>query len=243
MKNIVLILLSLIIGSLTIFSAQAKPPQTTDNQSKNNFPISVGPYLTLKAGVNTTTVDGMQNAVNFNGMPDLGVTAYIPFSEKSPIGGFLDLGLCTHSFGLKLISEKTGGFGDITWKNYYQYFNISPNLYLGGFTLGFNFGFPISAKFKDYEIDNPNISSLEQYLGENEADSENLNTLIEVTIGGMIPVLADETGRLNIIIRASYTFSNLYEGSDNLNQLFKVSYPEIIPASVSLGIDYLFNIQ
>ncbi|MFA6570646.1 MAG: hypothetical protein WCT77_05355 [Bacteroidota bacterium] len=187
--------------------------------SSDNFPMGVGPFISLKGGVNAASVpNGVKNDFAFNPLPDFGVTGYFPLTDKSQFGIAADLAYSTYAFGTKLTN-------DVTNKTAYRvsYLSLAPNLYVSGFIIGFNFGLPLNGKAKNTN-----------YISETDIKTDDLAFLVEIHIGGMIPLFYNETGRLNLILQGGYALTGLYNDNRDFN-------PH--PASASVGIGYIFNIM
>lgn len=187
--------------------------------AQKNYPISVGPFLTLKAGVNAASIpEGQKTGIALSGLPDFGATGYFPLGSKSNIGILAELGYSTYAYGQRSV------FGDIEsdlYKVQMSYLTLSPSFYLSGVYLGFDFGVPLSTSVV---VDGNSISG----------STDNMSTLVEFHLGGMIPVMSDKNGRLNVIIRAGYMLTGT---ADNSSSEFN---PKV--ASAGIGVNYLFNI-
>ncbi len=189
----------------------------------NNYPMGIGPSLMLKAGVNAASIpEGYKTGVALSGIPDFGVSAYFPVSKSSAIGAVVDLGYSTYSYGeRRVISDKEGDL----YKYQFSYFTLSPSLYLSSFIIGLDLGVPLSA-------------SLITDNNDRELDSDNLATMVEIHIGGMIPVMENKDGRLNILLRGGYMLTgmiaNVAESSSEYN-------PKA--ATFGLGLNYYFNLR
>ncbi|HZV11667.1 MAG TPA: hypothetical protein VFA55_00510 [Candidatus Kapabacteria bacterium] len=208
MKKLVYCVLFVIIS---VYSAQAQ----------NIYPMAVGPFITLKGGVNTGTIpNGTKTDFALNSIPDFGATAYFPFSDSSNIGVAVDLGYSTYGIRSK---PNTGAVDSNTFDSSYSYLTLSPSLNANVFTLGFNFGIPLAASAKN--------------LSGNQ--NRNLNTsllsmLVELRVGAMIPLMNDATGRLDLIVQGGYMLSGMYSSSTSSN-------PKA--ASIALGLNYLFSLK
>jgi hypothetical protein len=219
MKNIVFLILIITTSSILSYSQTEK---------SNNYPLSIGPFISLKGGVNAAGVPkGIKNGFNFNGIPDFGASLYVPFTEQSKFGMTADFAYSTYTYELELYDYPYS-----KWSNEFSYFTISPNLHIFGFMFGFAIGIPLSSK-----TDNSNYS---KYF-----HSSDLTTMFELRIGGMIPVYANETGRLNFIINSGYVINGIYKEkniNDFLNQMSTSGSFNAHPAWISFGLDYLFNL-
>ncbi len=188
-----------------------------------NYPYGIGAYVMAKAGVNAkNTPNGVQNGVLFNGIPDFGLTSYIPLAENGKLGISADLGYTTYAYDLKPTGNE-----DNRWSTYLHYLTIGPSLNISGFIVGFNFGLPLSGKItynnsttKDFDI-----------------ESDDMAMVVELRLGGVIPVYSNANGRLTLNIEGGYALTGVaknYQYGDKYN-------PQ--PAKVSLGMGYLFNLK
>jgi hypothetical protein len=185
-----------------------------------NFPYSLGPFITLKGGVNATSVpNGIKNGFTINGLPDFGASGYIPLTDKSQFGIAGDLAYTTYAYDLKDFNGNNPQTVQIS------YLTLNPNLFVYGFTLGLDFGLPLSGTIKSSST-NTNINT------------SNLSAFVEFKLGGIIPLYYDDFGRVNLIVQFGYFLTGQYSqnnpfGGDTYN-------PH--PASGSVGVSYLFNL-
>jgi hypothetical protein len=215
MKKILLYCLVAVLGFMTLNA------QKTTNETEN-FPMSVGPFLTGKAGVNTSDVpQGTKNGFTINGMPDLGITAYFPFAKNGKFGATLDLAYSNLAYDLKEYGNESNK-STLT----YSYFTIAPNVHIFGFLLGLGINIPL-----DMKVDQNYATAIEK---------EFLGTVIDFRLGGMVPLFENETGRLNLIINGAIALTGTLNES-KLPALYDKAYnPK--PASLSVGFSYLFNV-
>ena len=128
----------IIIASILVFCAT-----TSLFADDTGNPIAIGPFINLKAGTNAGTIPtGEKTSFTFNGIPDFGVTGYLPFSKGSNVGVSLDLGYSTYAIP---IQPNTGATDDNSFVSKVSYFTIAPSLNASVFTLGFAFGLPMSS--------------------------------------------------------------------------------------------------
>lgn len=190
----------------------------------------MGPFISAKAGINGGNVaNGRKNAVAFNGLPDFGVTMFIPLSEENELGFCTDLALTTYAYTMRGLQFSN----EFTMK--YSYITLSPSFYFSSFLIGFNFGFPVAA---DYGA---------------KLDASKLSMMVEFRLGMSLPLISDEDGRLNIIATAGYMLTGVYEDfakDDPLLTYMPAVPPEKItsefnprPISFSLGLNYMFNLR
>lgn len=200
--------------------------------------IYLGPYVLLKGGTNVASIpDGLSTSANFNGIPDFGLTAKWMFDKYSNLGGVLDFGYSTYSFriGPANAPEATDA-STIIFKP--SYITITPSIYLSGFTLGFAFGFPAAYSVMSATGDDK--------TGQFLADVKDINgPLIELRVGGMIPVLKSEIGILSILVQGGYMLTGMINTTywDKYSSTFKdeANNPKII--SLGVGVNYLFNLS
>jgi hypothetical protein len=62
------------------------------------YSLHVGVFVAAKAGVNTTVARGRKTDLNFNTLPDLGISIFAPFQSGSRFGAGLDIGYATYSY-------------------------------------------------------------------------------------------------------------------------------------------------
>ncbi|MBI3259385.1 MAG: hypothetical protein HYZ54_07940 [Ignavibacteriae bacterium] len=190
--------------------------------------LQLGPYISAKAGVNTgSIVKGRNTGMTFNVPPDFGVTFNQPFNKKkSSLAIMFDIGYNTTSIFDKHADslDWTPPDSEIITTSVH-YLNISPCLHIKGFVVGLNLGFALSA----------DSASKGGIVKGDYKNTDKFSSLLEIRIGGMIPLMEDETGVLNMNITAAYALSGLYvndESDYNPKQ-----------ASLSLGFSYLFNVS
>jgi len=182
-----------------------------------NYPISVGPYIGLKGGVNAADVpQGTYNGFAFASLPEMGVSSYFPFVEKSLFGGGLNLSYSTDGFLTELNNIKS--------THQYNFFKLSPYLYASGFILGINIGIPLGG-------------TDEAQNNETDIESDKFSTAIDIKIGGVITVFANETGRFNIVIEGSYSLSGILKDKYSNNEY------NYHPGQMWVGLNYMFNVQ
>ena len=187
----------------------------------NNFPYSVGPFITLKGGVNAASVPtGIKNGFTINSLPDIGASGYIPLTDKSQFGIAADLAYSTYAYDNKQANNESN-----KWTIQVSYLTLNPNLFIYGFSIGLNFGIPLSGTTK-YSNSSTNINT------------SDLSALVEFRVGGIIPLYYDDFGRLNLVVQFGYFLTGQYSqnypgGSSSYN-------PH--PASGAVGVSYLFNL-
>jgi len=182
--------------------------------SADNYPFSAGLSVSGKMGINAAKVpDGIQNNPSLLKGVDFGVLGYLPMSEDSRTGLFVELGYTNTPFALK--NYATNITGHINQK----LLTISPYLLMSGFTIGLDFGFALS-KTVDPEV-----------LIFTPMDND-IN--VNIRVGGMIPLHTSSIGTLNFIANATYSLTGL--------QYLQTAYT-YQPSTLSIGLNYLFNLE
>jgi hypothetical protein len=182
--------------------------------AQENYPVGVGINLSGKMGINAADVpQGWQNNVAVLKGIDVGIFGFMPMANDSRTGIVLELAYTNMPFNLKSYD-----YGDITELNT-KFITLSPYLLFSGFTVGVDIGFNL-----DNEIENGSALLLPY--------DNDLN--VNVRVGGMIPIHQSDLGVFNFIANATYslTGSNYAGGGFTYN-----------PATLSLGLSYLFNLE
>jgi hypothetical protein len=193
------------------------------NMFAANYPIGIGPFLMLKAGTNAASIpEGYKTGVVLNGLPDFGVSAYFPVSKTSAVGAVVDLGYSTYAFGeRRVIGDEEGDL----YKYQFSYLTLSPSLYLSSFLIGLDVGIPMSGAL---------ITDDDDF----EVNTDNIATMLEVHIGGMIPVVENRDGRLNILLRGGYMLTGVFDNLDDSSDKYNPK-----AATLGFGLNYYFNLQ
>ena len=205
MKTKVLLLVSLLVLN------------TSSLLAFDNYPFSVGASIAGKMGVNASNVpNGIYNNLSFLKGVDLAAMVYLPMSDESRTGMFVEIGYTNTPFGLK---QRETNF--TSWMNQ-KWLTISPILLMSGVSVGLDFGFNA---FDDV-ID-------EDYLmfGNLPLAKDGFNVTLRA--GYMYPVFTSSIGTLNFMFNATYNITGTtYRGDFTYN-----------PATFSLGLNYLFNLS
>lgn len=227
------------IPQRTLRPAEEQPTQTVLQQS-SGYAISVGAFVAAKAGVNTTVAKGRKTDLNFNPLPDIGVSIFAPFQPGGNIGAGVDIGYATYSFVNKPESGVTDANSIV---ERYSYVNIFPHVNLSGVVLGVNFGFSPSGRADTKSGNQVTVVT----DSTRELGSEHLGTLVELRLGGNFPLWEHQTGHLNLYIMAGYAVSGLYSdyrtyiySRDNDTTPSADNNPR--PASLAVGLAYYFRI-
>ena len=223
----------------------------TPAATAKKYGIYIGPYAGVSISSNTSVVEGRKlHNVGFN-VPSIGGSIMVPFSETGKVGGMLDIGVSGLSYTSKP-SDDDVVTDQNTITEHYNYFNIQPSLYLGGFVLGLNFGIPTSAEAEDADGESFTVYNMDgldpEDIPEDGKVDETafLKTLMEVKVGGRIPMVDNDFGRLSFDVMVGYAFSGLYEDEEG----YRYAYDEgdakselnPKPVSITLGLCYQFRV-
>lgn len=238
-------------------------PNNQDNISSDRYNIYVGGYLGLNGTINTAIGKGFVPLPGFTG-PDIGASVLIPFAKRSAFGFMLDLGYSQNAYSMTYVD-----IDNSTIYEKYGYLAIQPSISLAGFFLGFGIDVPLSASAKDADGNKVSIVREEMVINNvhlpgaalsKDADFTGyLATKVDFRLGGNIHLLNDENGLLTLNIAASYNLTGLYKKASNYlfayekNQLIALPGQEVVytyknslnstPASLSIGVSYLFNLK
>lgn len=192
--------------------------------------MRIGPYVSMKGGVNVASIpEGKNTGMTINMPPDFGVTFFQPFNKKkSSFAIMFDIGYNTSSYLSKPDKDANGGkeaTDDQIMIYSVHHLQIAPAFHIKGFVLGLNLGFPLSAQY----------ANKSGTIKEDFKTTDQFSGLSEVRIGGMIPLIEDETGVLNLNIFGAYALSGI-SANDN-------SSSNPTPASLSIGLSYLLHVS
>ena len=200
---------------------------------ENQYAMYIGPYIIGKASLKSEVAEGWKTGIVFDLPPDFGVSIMFPFGTKTNIGFGLDLGHASYGYQFR---PENNSADSITIIARYSYFNMFPHFNLGGFVIGMNFGFANGASTRTrldtaasivgtFTVDTNSSSRPVTYFPGDPTTGagplQYMAPLMEVRIGGAIPVVTSETGRLNVLIQAGYGLSGVFEDFRN----YEGSYP------------------
>ena len=182
----------------------------------DNYPFSAGLSIAGKMGVNAANVpDGLQNSLSFLKGVDVAATVYLPMADDSKTGIFVELGYTNTPFGLKQYGTNATSFMNQKW------LTVSPIVLMYGITLGLEFGFDAFGDAVD-----------EKYVMFGFTPRKpDFN--VNLRVGFMQPLMSKPLGTLNFIINGTYNITGSdYWGDYTYN-----------PATISLGLNFLFNLE
>jgi len=176
--------------------------------------MGLGAYINGKIGINAAEVmPGIKNNILLGG-PDFGIIGCVPLSEDMSTAGMLEVGYTSLPFSTKI--ELVGKNVEYVFK----YVTISPQFFISGFTVGLDIGFHNATYLNGTETSIYNSAA------------EGIYTAVK--LGGMFPVLTNELGALSVALNGSYALTGIGNEGEK--------YP-FHPASLSLGLNYMFNLE
>lgn len=236
---------------VTVLAALAQIPQrtlrpaddaapTTAAVAEPAYQVSIGAFVAAKAGVNTAVATGRKTDVNFNPLPDLGISIFAPFQAGGRIGAGLDIGYATYSY---VNTPESNVTDDNAIVERYSYVNVFPHLNLAGVVLGVNLG--LSPKGRAETRSGRQVSVVTS--GKTELSGDELGSLVELRLGGNFPVWENPVGHLNLYVMAGWVVSGLYSdyrtytySRDNYVTPSADNNPR--PASLAVGLAYYFRV-
>ncbi|MDZ4745485.1 MAG: outer membrane beta-barrel protein [bacterium] len=236
----------------------------------DEYSLYVGPYLMAKGSLKTNVAEGWKTGVVFNLPPDFGASILVPFGKHSNVGFGLDFGLANYGYQLRRENDQSDS---ATMVARYSYFNVFPHFNLGGFVIGMNFGMPNGNSTRtllDSAASVVGTFNVQKRTGKSDTTvfsptspnspsynpAQYIASMTEVRIGGSIPVVTTDFGRLNVVFQAGYSLSGLfddfrnYEGSypidpDDINLVRRTEPQESLNpniVSLSFGLCYHFRL-
>ena len=224
--------------------------------------LKIGALAGLTLSMNTTDYVVQRVTRSLGIGSHFGVRASIPIGHKTRfVGG---LGYHTLAFrdenkrisfsdAVKDHSTDLRNDGTLTTEGTFQYTVLTAMFQFSQVYIGVNIGVPISAEMKNtadgfdipaggvdptdwYDPPRPELNPERRKIKQDiTPEDEDVNTLIELRLGGEFPIMKSPVGDLNLGISVGYTFQNIIKDSrDNLphmetnfwlpNVLFHLSY-------------------
>lgn len=116
----------------------------------------------------------------------------------------------------------------------FNYLSLQPSLKFKNFLLGINIGVPMGG-----------TSKVTTSLGSVSSDIQDtsLNTLIDIRIAGLLPIVENDMGNLDFYIQASYCISDAIGGSGfmTVGQTTVAPITKSPIPTVQIGLAYLFS--
>ncbi|HEY6171230.1 MAG TPA: hypothetical protein VIX80_03120 [Candidatus Kapabacteria bacterium] len=207
--SLALVALMLCISSKGFAQGTDATPTTTAAPFKPFF--GVGPFFTAGAAVFTGDVpEGLKTGMQF-----AYTAGAIGTFELSKTFG-ITLGLGYQSRPIYFRNEESAEFGETTAN--LTYISIQPGIKFGAFMIGVDINMP-NAATASYKVTKPIEGS-----SETDIDNDDLGTVIDFRIGGLIPITQSTTSELNFFVQAAYGLTSAIKNEKKLDGT-EMTYP------------------
>ncbi len=215
--------LVILLVVLSFFFTQRSFAQETDTMAYKHIEFGAGG--TLGASIfNGTVPDGSKTDIHFPAylIQAMGIYSFHPYWG-------LALGIGYESRGM-FFKQQNVTEPNIDYS--LNYISIQPSIKFKQFLLGVTFGLPSGASYKS---NLGNGVSFDRSIGK-----DSVNTLIDIRIGGMLPIFENETGALFLLINASWNVSDAFNfGFFTPGQTSTASITKSPIHTIQIGFSYL----
>ncbi len=250
MKSLLVCICSLLCLHIPLWSQSTDQPSAQDSdQASNQFdePLRIGAYCAIVSSINTATIpDGWKTGVIFQSMPDIG--ANLTYPAMSSLGLYASLDLGFNSIG-SLAKPYTSANDSNTMVLGVRYLSFCPAIALPNASLGLRIGIPLGASLvsADGSVDQHSVRSGVGLQESSVLLKDQCQTLFELRLGGMLPLLEDAQGSLHLSGAISYQLNSSFKDfalvSPLLYDATKTSAKhDPRPISLSVGLRYLFEL-
>ena len=208
------LLFVLIAGVLSVATATAQ----TDYRTKSSGMLTIGAGFAGGASVILEPPPGSKTKPVFA----MRLTADVTFPLNPTVATMLSLGL--DSRGWRLHPHDAS---DAWTDTKISYFSIYPAFKFSAFTLGVNFGFPMGAS---------TVNAAGQEHDFTDAESNDLQTMVEPRLGVVIPVVDEDIGWLGLTLGGGVTVSDAVKVPSGAEVNFQT-------VSGHLGLTWQFGIK
>ncbi|PLX32447.1 MAG: hypothetical protein C0600_02360 [Ignavibacteria bacterium] len=256
----------IVLFCLSFLSAQAQ--QTTviveDATETEDQHLKIGALAGLTLAMNTTDYNVQRVTRSLGLGSNFGVRASIPIGQKTRFVTGLGYHTLTFSdenerisFNDNIKDHSIDLPGTLTTEGTFQYTVFTAMFQFSSVFVGVNIGLPTSSEMKNsatgFDIPDGGIDPTDWYTPpRNEfnpdgrlikkditPEDDDINTLIELRLGGEFPLSKTAIGDLNLGISVGYTFQNIIKDSrDNLPHM----HTNFWLPNVLFHLSYLFNI-
>ncbi len=239
--KIQLYLIALAVFCCTM-SIEAQDAREARESHEPSEPIRIGAFTAWKAAVNSSSVPtGWKTGPTVDAFPDLGICALVPIKSSMGLSALVDVGLCSQSFLSKPYNNPSDSN---TLVQRYQYLSFAPALSLPYAYLALNIGVPLHATAVSLDGSINQSSSLVQ--GQSTSIVHQLSTLMELRLGGTLPLVEDAHGMLMGFAQLSYPLGSVYKSFSNSSPLLYSSTvtksgDDPRPVAMSFGLRYYFE--
>jgi len=207
--SLALVALMLCISSKGFAQGTDVTPATGTAPFKPFF--GVGPFFTAGAAVFTGDVPtGLKTGMQF-----AYTAGAIGTYELSKTFG-ITLGLGYQSRPIYFRNEQSADYGESTAN--LTYISIQPGIKFGAFMIGVDINMP-NAATSSYNVKLPIEGSTET-----DIPTEDLGTVIDFRLGGLIPITQSTTSELNFFVQAAYGLTSALKNDKNADGT-EMNYP------------------
>lgn len=215
-------------------------------------PLAVGVFLAGKGSTNLSKVPSVaknqtaiENGFVITPLSDFGITGYIPLSQRKNMGVLVDIGLTSYTYSQKPTTDATD---DNTIKHKFNYLTIGPSFTASYITFGFNLGLPMGVTRKNGS--GTEVSTIDNFPVLDDSGSatvvysdvkDNLQPILEIRVGAMIPVVKTSMGRLNVFANVGYMMSTMIKSEHYKLSSLKDTSPSLFSASI--GVNFLLGLE
>ncbi|MFZ1730628.1 MAG: hypothetical protein WBQ23_01115 [Bacteroidota bacterium] len=274
-KAAILLLLLFFVGNVSI-QAQQTTVVVENAADEDDLHFKIGALAGLTLAMNTSDYQ-VSRVSRFLGLgSDFGVRASIPLGRKTRVVG--GIGYHTLSFkdenkrisfndNLENHSTDIPDNGTLTTTGSFQYTVLTAMLQFSQFFVGFSVGLPVASEMKnslgsdtfpaggfnpaDWS-GNSNLDVGRRIKEDITPSNDEINTLLELRIGGEFPIIKAPLGDLNFGISLGWTFNQILKYPDKNSQeaIPSTSIQNNLPnysdqfylPSVLFHLSYMFNI-
>jgi hypothetical protein len=210
-----------------------------NTSSKGSNPFKIGLHTQVRMSQFSNDAKSEEHGFTFSGVPDFGLSVYLPMHKKNAVGISADISLANYQ------NTYTSGTNKIEFTRTFNYLMIVPGINFENVTFGIGIGLPMG-----YHRHN-NVTDLAEeekwtflqsgsptpitVTGDGKAG---MNMILEPRLGYSYPVMSNSGSQLNLNAQVGLMLSNVfkeeYYPTANLQNLNGTMM------SISLGVQYMF---
>jgi len=220
-----------------------------DSQVKNSFKVGVHAWSRMSLFSNDVTTE--EHGMTFSGIPDFGISAFIPISKRYEVGATADISMANY--------RNTYTSNKVEFTRTFNYLMITPGINFEHLTLSIAIGIPMG-----YHRHNNAKNVEEEEVWKSVKDSiivdatgkeigripvtvntpangkEGMNLIIEPRLGYSFPVLKTEGSQLLLNTHLGLMMSNVFKDTYYTVSNYQTQNGTMF--SFALGVQYLFSL-
>lgn len=226
--------------------ADATGAQETAPAEEVSTPIQLGAHVGVRAGINASEIPtGWKTGVGVGSLPDIGLSGIVPVSAEYNLSTLMDIGVMSTSYKTKPFYSPSDSNTTVTQN---QYLSFAPSLLYRYGYVGLNIGIPLASTLSTSD----ETTTTSSFMSNKQASAFNneLALLLELRVGGYLPLIRDNEGTLSAFLLFSYQLSgtyssftkvrdSIYPAGDGTGSVSDIHNPRAL--SLSLGLRYLFD--